>query len=70
VNIVCDGALLLGFARGKDTLGADAIVEVARDLGLIDGVSFSESAADSGDAVQRKRRGLLGFFRSRQVGEV
>jgi len=70
VNIVCDGALLLGFARGKDTLGADAITEVARDLGLVDGVSFSESAAESSEAPSHRRRGLLGFFRSRQVGEV
>jgi general secretion pathway protein A len=70
VNIVCDGALLLGFARGKDTLGADAIIEVARDLGLVDGVSVPEPALDSSGAAQQKRRGLLGFFRSRQVGEV
>jgi general secretion pathway protein A len=34
VNIVCDGALLLGFAREKARLGAPEIREVARDLDL------------------------------------
>jgi general secretion pathway protein A len=69
VNIVCDGALLLGFAREKETLGADAITEVARDLGLLDRESVSESATHSTQVPQRKRRGLFGFFRARQVEE-
>lgn len=34
VNIVCDGALLLGFARERSRLGAAEVREVARDLEL------------------------------------
>ncbi len=34
VNIVCDGALLAGYARGESSVGADVIREVARDLQL------------------------------------
>lgn len=67
VNIVCDSALLLGFAREKDTLGADVIEEVARDLGLVDRGEVPESATHSTQALERKRRGLFGFFRARRV---
>ena len=35
-NIVCDGAMLTGYARGQSTLGRDVIREVARDLMLCD----------------------------------
>jgi general secretion pathway protein A len=69
VNIVCDGALLLGFAREKETLGADAIIEVSRDLGLVDQESGVESATHSSQAPRRKRRGPFGFFRARRVEE-
>ena len=34
INILCDGALLLGFARDRSTVGADEVREVAQDLGL------------------------------------
>jgi general secretion pathway protein A len=34
VNIVCDGALLSGYARGKHTVTADMVREVARELQL------------------------------------
>jgi general secretion pathway protein A len=37
INVVCDGALLLGYGRERATLGADAIREVARDLALVPG---------------------------------
>ncbi len=69
VNIVCDGALLLGFAREKETLGADAIIEVSRDLGLVDQELGVESATHSSRAPRRKWRGLFGFFRARRVEE-
>jgi general secretion pathway protein A len=69
INIVCDGALLLGFARGKEILGADAITEVARDLGLLDREPVSESAKRSTGELQRKRRGPFGLFRARQAEE-
>ena len=67
VNIVCDSALLLGYAREKDTLGADVIEEVTRDLGLVDREEVPESATHSTQAQERKRRGLFGFFRARRV---
>ena len=35
INVVCDGALLLGYAREQRTIDAAAIREVARDLALI-----------------------------------
>jgi general secretion pathway protein A len=35
INVVCDGALLLGYGRELKTIGADAIREVARDLALL-----------------------------------
>ena len=69
VNIVCDSALLLGFAREKGTLGADEITEVAGDLGLLEQGSVPESATRSSIAPDRKR-GLLGFFRTRRVEGV
>jgi hypothetical protein len=34
VNIVCDGALLAGYARGDQTVDAGVIREVASDLQL------------------------------------
>jgi len=34
VNILCDGAMLAGYARGDQTVGADVIREVALDLQL------------------------------------
>ena len=35
INVLCDGALLLGYGREEATLGAAAIREVARDLALV-----------------------------------
>jgi general secretion pathway protein A len=34
VNVVCDGALLQGYAREQSVIGAELIREVAADLGL------------------------------------
>jgi len=59
LNILCDSALLLGYARELDTLSRDVICEVARDLAL----EAPGMAADSGPAAARPRRGLLGLFR-------
>jgi general secretion pathway protein A len=64
VNIVCDGALLLGFSRDLDTLDGGAIEEVARDLDL---VSHLETARANRRAPAPARRGwrqrLRGVFR-------
>jgi general secretion pathway protein A len=66
VNTLCDGALLLGFARDRATLGAAEVEEVARDLGLGPNQRPAE-AADRDRSPARARRGLLGFFRARQA---
>ena len=64
INILCDGALLLGFARNRHTIGADEVSEVARDLGLTPGPA---PAAAPEESTVRGRRGLLGLFRPRQA---
>jgi len=63
VNIVCDGALLGGYARGLTSVGAELIEEVARELQLSgeDG-EFSASPGAGTAAKQRKR----GWFRRRR----
>jgi len=60
LNVVCDGALLVGYARELDTLSRDVIQEVARDLAL---EAPRAPVADPGSAPIRPRRGLLGIFR-------
>ena len=64
LNVLCDSALLVGYARELDTLSRDVIREVARDLALAPpGVvrTAPDVAAESASA--RPRRGLLGLFR-------
>lgn len=58
INVVCDGALLLGYSRDQATLDAADIREVAQDLELDperDGAVPGEPA--------RRRKGLFGLFR-------
>ena len=70
INIVCDGALLLGFGRDELTLGAAPIREVAGDLGLE--ATWPENDETAGPAVPpaRKRRRLFGFFRHQDQGSA
>jgi general secretion pathway protein A len=61
INALCDGALLLGFARDRDTLDADAIREVAADLDLSPETSVAEVKPDAeppvaSEAPPRRRR--------------
>ena len=67
INIVCDGALLTGFGRDLQTLGAGPVREVARDLEL---VPEPNAPAANGEPTQApsKRRGLFGWLRTRQTG--
>jgi general secretion pathway protein A len=70
VNVVCDGALLLGFARGLRTLGASEVQEVAADLELAPRPEKSEeqdAAANAGPARERGN-GWFGWLRRRQTG--
>jgi general secretion pathway protein A len=60
VNIVCDGALLSGYARGKMQVDGDAVREVARELELTE-----QGAGASGDRPPRRRRSWLRRHRAR-----
>jgi general secretion pathway protein A len=60
VNIVCDSALLTGYARGKTLLGSDVIREVARDLQLSGEVGeFSAATPEPERSTPRKKRRWL-----------
>lgn len=70
INIVCDGALLLGFGRDQRTLGAEPILEVAADLGL-DAVSPEPNErSETTQPPARKRRRLFGFLRQQDQGSA
>ncbi len=70
INIVCDGALLLGFGRDLDILGADAIREVADDLELGGAEEPAPAGHESTQADTRKKAGFFGWLRQRQTGGV
>ena len=62
VNVVCDGALLAGYARGATALGADVIREVARDLGLSGAAGeFSNEGPGAGEPPRRGWLARLGL---------
>jgi hypothetical protein len=65
INNICDGALLLGYARQETSLGADAIREVAHDLGLVakDEIEAEKPKAGGGGPVKRRSRRRLFRFR-------
>jgi general secretion pathway protein A len=57
VNIVCDGALLTGYARAQSTLGREVIREVACDLMLCDapGGDPPDRIGSGGNSGHRRR---------------
>ena len=65
INVVCDGALLLGYGRDQATLDADAIREVARDLEL---VPRCEPGSVANATPVRPRRGLFAWLRRASRG--
>jgi general secretion pathway protein A len=65
INVVCDGALLLGYGRDQVTLDADAIEEVARDLEL---VPRREPGSVANATPVRPRRGLFAWLRRASRG--
>ncbi len=69
VNNLCDGAMLLGFARDAQSLGADVVREVGRDLGLEPGASEPAPAPapeqEAAPQTERKRRRLFGLLRAK-----
>jgi general secretion pathway protein A len=63
INIVCDGALLAGYAREQTSLGADVIREVACDLQLPDAREGDAAKSRSENGVpKQKRGGWFGLF--------
>jgi general secretion pathway protein A len=60
INVVCDGALLLGYGRDRATLDAAAIREVARDLELAERPAPGAAAAAPKPA---PKRGLIAWLR-------
>ena len=63
VNIVCDGALLAGYARGATIIGSDVIREVAQDLQLTGAEGEFTAAGPAEKNETRPRR--LGWLRRR-----
>jgi len=65
INNLCDGALLLGYARQESTIGPEHIREVAHDLGLVgkDAVEHQDSSRGADKPPKRRRRRLLRFRR-------
>ncbi len=66
INNVCDGALLLGYARQQPSLGADAIREVAHDLGLLGKDEVEGADANRGRMKPQKRRSRRRLLRFRR----
>jgi general secretion pathway protein A len=62
INSVCDGALLLGYARQQPVLGADAIREIAGDLGLIPNEEAEFGRIGSQGDRQKRTRSRRRFF--------
>ena len=61
VNVVCDGALLGGYARGVASVGVDIVEEVARELDLAGDEGEFEAKSENAPAQRRpqRRRGWL-----------
>lgn len=62
LNIVCDGALLLGFSRGLPVIGRAQIREAAKDLEL-PAWTGADEPAEAVAGAGRRRRSWLGLFR-------
>jgi len=64
LNILCDGALLLGYSRDLPVLGRAQVREVAQDLALPGaGGEQAEPIEAAGAGPEKRKRGLLGLFR-------
>ena len=61
VNIVCDNALLSGYARQQSTIDAGVIRDVAKELQLPCGDGSDKDDDDEG--TPGRRRGFFGLFR-------
>ena len=66
INNICDGTLLLGYARQESRLGPDAIREVAHDLGLVTKDEIEGGGFNGSVDASVKRRGKRRLFRFRR----
>jgi general secretion pathway protein A len=66
INNVCDGALLLGYARQETSLGPDVVREVAHDLGLLAKDEFEGNENGKGRGAPSGRRSRRRLFRFRR----
>jgi general secretion pathway protein A len=66
INNVCDGALLLGYARQEAVIGNQAIREVAHDLGLIAKDEFEDDTKRAGPEKSARRRTKRRWFGKRR----
>lgn len=66
LNVLCDSALLMGFARAQKVVDADMIKEAAEDLDMLETLPSENESASRGDGQKRSRskvRALFRFFR-------
>ena len=68
INVLCDGTLLLGFARDVQSVGADIVREVGRDLALVTNEPIPEDRAEKD--TEPDRTGLRGFFARNRRGRA
>jgi len=61
INVVCDGALLAGYAKGQSALGGDVIRGVAQDLHLGKYAADGSSSPPASEK-RRSRFGWLGYL--------
>lgn len=66
INNICDGTLLLGYARQQTTLGSGDVLEVAHDLGLVAKDEVEDKGASPGSEKPAKRRSRRRFLRFRR----
>ena len=66
INNLCDGALLLGYARQQTTIGAADVLEVAHDLGLVPKDEIEDPGNARNQDKPKKRRGRRRMFRFRR----
>ena len=66
INNLCDGALLLGYARQQTTIGAAEVLEVAHDLGLVPKDEIEDPGSARSQEKTKKRRARRRMFRFRR----
>ena len=64
INNICDGTLLLGYAREESVLGPEAVREVANDLGLLESDGADQNKNERSQEKPARRR--LRFLRFRR----